>query len=431
MRESNRLTPREVKALKQIGRYADGGGLYLQVSQVVERTTKSWVFRYMLDGRARHMGLGSIDDFTLAEARERARKARQQVADGIDPVQVRQNDRAARLVEQSKRMTFEECAKAYMADKAREWTNAKHAKQWPATLAAYAYPIIGNLPVAAIDTAQVDRVLRPVWTKTPETARRLRSRIETVLNWATARGYRKGENPARWKGHLSFLLPANNHGQDHWPALPYDQIGEFMAELRQREGLSPRALELTILTGVRTNETIGAKWSEFDLHKKLWTVPKERTKGKSGKKFEHIVPLSNAAVAVLRNLSEKRIGNYVFPGSKSKHVSNMAMAMVVRRMNKQRGTAGLPKYVDPKENNREVVPHGFRSTFTDWVADRSNFDKETREFATGHAITDKTVAAYRRGTAVEKRRKLMDAWAGYCARPASGDVVQFRKGSAQ
>jgi integrase len=430
MRKSNKLSPRQVMALSDVGRYADGGGLYLQVSQVVERTTKSWVFRYMLDGRARHMGLGSIDDFTLAEARERARKARQQVADGIDPVQVRQDERSARLVEHSRRMTFEECAEAYMADKAREWTNEKHSKQWPATLKAYAYPLIGNLPVAAIDTDQVDKVLRPVWNKTPETARRLRSRIETVLNWATARKYRQGDNPARWKGHLEFLLAKNGHGQDHWPALPYDQIGEFMAELRKREGLSPRALELTILTGVRTNEAIGAKWSEFDLHKKLWNIPKERTKGKSGKKFEHIVPLSNAAATILRKLSEKQIGAYVFPGTKGKHVSNMAMAMVVRRMNSERGTAGLPKFVDPKEGDREIVPHGFRSIFSDWVGDRSGFDNETREFAIGHAITDKTVAAYRRGTAVEKRRKLMDAWAGYCSGPTSGKVLPLCKEKA-
>jgi integrase len=376
----------------------------------------------MLNGQARHMGLGSINDFTLAEARERARKARQQIADGIDPLRIKQDERAARLVEQSRRMTFQECAEAYIAAKASEWTNEKHAKQWSATLTTYAYPIIGKLLVDTIDLPQIEKVLRPVWDRTPETARRVRSRIEAVLDWATVRGYRKGENPARWKGHLSHLLPKNKHGKDHFPALPYDQIGEFMAELRKREGLPSRALELTILTGVRSNETLGAKWSEFDLKKKLWTVPKDRTKGGRGKKYEHLVPLSNAAVAILTKLPQ--IGEYVFPGTKAgQPISHPAMLVVVGRMNEDRGKAGLSLFVDPKEDNREIVPHGFRSTFSDWVGDRSGFDKETREFAIGHAITDKTVAAYRRGTAVEKRRKLMDAWAGYCARPPAGDNV--------
>jgi integrase len=427
MRKSNKLTPRTVSSLDEVGRYADGGGLYLQVAKSPERgrTTKAWIFRYMLDGRARHMGLGSIDDFTLAEARERARKARQQIADGIDPIQVKQDQRTARLLERAKQMTFQECAEAYMAAKGGKWTNERHRKQWSATLTTYAYPVIGKLPVGDVDTALVEKVLRPVFERVPETARRLRSRIEMVLSWATVAGYRKGDNPARWKDHLSHVLPESNHGHKHWPALPYDQVGEFMFELRNREGLSPRALELTILTGVRTNEMLGAKWSEFDLKKKLWTVPRERTKGKAGKKYEHIVPLSNVAMAILTKLSEQRIGDYVFPGAKKGGpISNMAMAMIVRRMNEERSKAGLSKFIDPKEDNREIVPHGFRSTFSDWVGDRSNFDRETREFAIGHAITDKTVAAYRRGTAVEKRRKLMDAWAGYCTRaPAAGDNV--------
>jgi integrase len=377
--------------------YADGGGLYLRADP---SGAKSWVFRYAIAGRQRDFGLGSAADFSLAEARDRALAARKLVADGQDPIEAKKAKRRAATVAGATAMTFQACAEAYIAAHRSGWRNPKHASQWPSTLATYVYPIFGALPVAAIDTGLVMKAIEPIWTEKTETASRVRGRIESVLDWATARGYRQGENPARWRGHLENLLPKKSKVRriEHHAALPYAEIAGFMVELRARDGIDARALEFTILTAARTGEVIGARWAEIDLQSRLWTVPAERMK--AGR--EHRVPLSEAAMALLAAL--KREGDRVFP------VSNVAMLMLLRRMG--RG---------------DLTAHGFRSTFSDWCAEQTNFPSEVREMALAHVVGDKVEASYRRGDLFEKRRQLAEAWAKYCEgeKPAESKVVRL------
>jgi integrase len=371
--------------------------LYLRVDP---SGAKSWVFRYAIAGRQRDLGLGSAADFTLAEARDRALAARKLVADGQDPIEAKEAKRRAAAVASATAMTFQACAEAYIAAHRAGWKNPKHAAQWPSTLSTYVYPIFGSLPVAAIDTGLVMKAIEPIWTEKPETASRVRGRIESVLDWAAAREYRQGENPARWRGHLENLLPKKSKVRrvEHHAALPYPEIADFMAELRSKDGIAADALEFAILTAARTGEVIGATWAEFDLEHRLWSVPGERMK--AGR--EHRVPLSEAAMAVLAAL--KREGDRVFP------VSNMAMNMLLRRMGKN----GL-------------TVHGFRSTFSDWAAERTNFPSEVRELALAHAVGNKVEAAYRRGDLFGKRRELAEAWAHYCEgeEPAESKVVRL------
>ena len=361
----------------------------------------------MLDGRPRFMGLGPTHTFSLKEARERARLARQQVKDGIDPIEARNQDRQRRRLEAAKAVTFKEACERYVAAYEAGWTNAKHVAQWKSTLAS-AYPTIGNLPVNNIDTGLVLKVLEPIWNAKPETASRLRGRIERVLAWATTRGYRVGDNPARWTGHLDELLPKRSkiRAVKHHPALPFDELPAFMAELRKREGISARGLEFTILTAARTGEVIGATWSEIDFATKTWTIPAQRMK--AGK--PHRVPLSDRAVAILDALPHEDGNEFVFIGGKAKApLSNMAMLELMKGMR--------PGY----------VPHGFRSTFRDWAAERTNYPNHIVEKALAHTVADKVEAAYRRSDLFEKRRKLMDAWAGFCAAPKTmGDLVPFK-----
>src|SRR5262245_58367308 len=324
-RELNKLSVAKVKSLKKRGFHSDGGGLYLAV---FPGGSKSWVFRFKENGKARDMGLGPVHTLTLAEARDKATECRKLRLNGIDPIARRKEDRAARAYEAAKAITFEQCRKAYIADQSGKRTNDRHRDQWPSTLEEYAYPIIGKLSARDIDTGLVVKVLKqektkdgktgPLWTMVPETASRLRGRIETVLNWATAHGHRRDQhgnalpNPARWKGNLDHLLPKRSKVRSikHFDAMPYGEVGAFMAELRQQEGVAPLALQFTILNAARTNETIEAKWSEFDPLRKLWTIPGERMK--SGR--EHRVPLSDAAMEILKRQTEASQGNYVFPG---------------------------------------------------------------------------------------------------------------------
>jgi integrase len=325
MRYTNRLTPLSVSRIKTPGLHHDGGGLYLQVTigagGVVNR---SWIMRYMLDGKARKMGLGPVSLVSLPEARERALAARKAVhLDHVDPREVRDQERAARRAEVARAMSFEECARAYIEAHQSSWSNARHRKQWPETLQAYVYPAIGPLPVASIDTPLILKVLEPLWRDKQETAARVRARIERVLSWATVRGYRQGDNPARWRGHLQHMLARRSkRGIRHLAAMPYGELAGFMRELRQREGVAPRALEFCILTAARTSEVLHATWDEIDLDAKVWTVPAERMK--AGK--EHRVPLSGRAVAILSVLPRK--GAYVFEG----HRAHMAMLKVLQRM---------------------------------------------------------------------------------------------------
>jgi integrase len=408
-REQKRLTVRTVEAIKKPGMHADGGGLYLHVGKL---GSKSWVFRWRRAGKLRDMGLGAVNTIGLAEARDRALEQRKRVYDGGDPIAERRAQRQAELVETAKVMTFRECAEAYIGSHQAGWRNPKHAAQWPSTLGTYVYPVFGSLPVAAIDTAFVMRAVEPIWTTKPETASRVRGRIESVLDWAAARGYRAGENPARWRGHLENLLPARGkvRAVEHHAALPYADLGAFMVELRQQDGVAARALEFAILTAARTGEVIGATWAEIDLEGRLWAIPAGRMK--AGR--EHRVPLSGAALAILRPLAEARSGEHVFPGMRSgRPLSQAAMLMLLRRMG--RG---------------DLTVHGFRSAFSDWCAERTAFPAEVREMALAHTVGDKVEAAYRRGDLFEKRRQLVEAWAAFCSAPtAGGRVVPIRAAS--
>jgi integrase len=391
----------------------DGYGLYLQVAK---GGSKTWVFRYRVNGKLREMGLGSIHTLSLAEARERARECRKLRLERKDPIEERRAQHQATALAAAKAMSFRQCAEAYISAHKAGWRNPKHASQWPTTLAAYVYPVFGDPPVQAVDTGLVMKAIEPIWNEKPETASRVRGRIESVLDWAAARGYRRGENPARWRGHLDQLLPAPSKAKrakrratgrsEHHPAMPYDEIAAFMKELAGRHGNAARALEFTILTAKRTEEVIGARHREFNLTEAVWTIPAGRMKGER----EHRVSLSAAAVAVLAQMEvdrQRRPDVFVFPGAKSGHgLSNMAMLKLLQK--------GM--------NRPDYTVHGFRSTFRDWGAECTSFPNEVLEMALAHVVDDKVEAAYRRGDLFAKRRQLADAWARYCAESArAGD----------
>lgn len=388
------LTARQVGTKKGPGLFADGGGLYLRIRGAHSR---SWIFRYQTRGRRRDMGLGATDVVTLAEARELALEARRAVARGVDPISARRRDRDRAATAAAKTMTFSECARAYIGAHEAGWRNAQHKYQWRQTIDSYVNPVFGSVPVQDVDLGMVMRVLEPLWTSKTETAKRIRGRIESVLDWATTRDFRKGDNPARWRGHLENLLPKPSkvRAVEHYAALPYAEIGTFMVELRQREGIAARALEFAILTAARTGEVIGARWDEIDNNERVWTIPAARMK--AGK--EHRVPLSDGALAIVEHMMSVRQNHFVFPGAKANQpLSNMAMLMMLRGM-------GHP----------DLTAHGFRSTFSDWCAERTSFPTEVREMALAHAVGDKVEAAYRRGDLFQKRRMIMDAWANFCA----------------
>jgi integrase len=408
-REAGKLAAVALRSLP-VGRHSDGGGLYLQVTQnAVGNKARSWLFRYSLAGKSREMGLGPLRTLGLAEARAKARELRKQVLDGEDPIAARNTRRQAATVEAATGMTFQACAEAYIEAHRAGWRNPKHAAQWPSTLKTYAYPVFGSLPVQAVDTGLVMKAVEPLWVTKTETASRVRGRIESVLNWAAARGYRDGQNPARWRGHLENLLPARSKVArvEHHAALPYAEIAEFMAELRSKEAIAASALEFAILTAAGTGEVIGATWAEFDLEHRLWSVSSERMK--AGK--ERRVPLSDAAMEIIEKMAAIRLSDYIFPGQRtSRPLSQMAMLMLLRRMG--RG---------------DLTAHGFRSTFSDWCAEQTNFPSEVREMALAHIVSDKVEAAYRRGDLFQKRRQLAEAWAHYCEgeEPAESKVVRL------
>jgi integrase len=406
-RPSNRLSAVEVRNVSQPGLYHDGDGLYLQVSPA---GTKSWIYKYMLGGRAREMGLGPLSLISLGEARSRAFEARKLRLDGIDPIGARRAKRDAAKLEAAKSVTFDACASAYIDAHKAGWRNVKHQDQWRNTLKTYAGPVFGDLPVQGVDVGLVMKVLEPIWHEKAETASRLRGRIEAVLDWATARGYRTGENPARWRGHLDKLLPARGKVRkvEHHAALPYRELPAFMTKLQAQEGIAARALEFLILTAVRTGEVIGARWDEFNLDEGLWTIPAARMK--AGR--EHRVPLSAPAAALIRKLKKLHIGEFVFPGQKlTRPLSNMAMLKTLERM-------GRP----------DLTVHGFRSTFRDWVAEQTNATSEVAEMALAHTVGDKVEAAYRRGDLFEKRRELMEAWASYCCKAPPSNAIAAATG---
>jgi integrase len=414
--------------------HADGSGLYLRVSTGSGGAlNRYWLFRYAdrATGKDRQLGLGPLHTISLAEARTMARDCRQLLLTGKDPVATRRAQEASQALGDAKVMTFDKCRDAYIAAHRPSWSNLKHAKQWETSLKTYVTPVFGHLPVASIDTGLVLKVIEPMWATKSETMSRLRGRIESVLDWAKVRGYRAGENPALWRGHLDHLLPAKakmRKGRKvHHPALPFPQMGAFMADLRSRSGIAARALEFTILTAARSEEVRGARWNEIDWATSTWLIPAERMKGR----VEHRVPLSEPALAILRAMQVvSGSTGYVFPGRRpGRPAGNLSLLEQIWRMSADRQAAGLAIYVDPQQSNREVVPHGFRSTFRDWAAERTNFPRELAEKALAHTIGDEVERAYQRGELLEKRRQMMDAWAEYCGMsPASrGEVVPLRK----
>ena len=410
-RRLSRLTAKEIAAKRTPGSYADGAGLYLQVGPTL---TKSWLFCYALNGRAREMGLGPLHTVTLAEAREKAKRQRALLLDGIDPLEAKKAGRTALAAERARTVTFAECAKQYIEAHRADWKNSKHAEQWTATLATYAEPVFGNLPVQDVDTALVVKALEQIWTKKPETASRVRSRIENVLSFATVAKYRAGDNPARWRGHLDQVLPRLDRRKrvKHHPALPYAAINKFVLDLRAQEGTPARALEFTILTAARTGEVIGARREEFDLDAAdgaTWTIPAARMKSQR----EHRVPLAPRAVEVVREAFKEK-GKLLFRGRwPEEPLSNMAMLEVLRRM------------------HADLTVHGFRSTFRDWAAETTAHPRDVCEAALAHVVGNQTEAAYQRGDLFVKRRRLMQQWARYCEKPAlPAKVLPMRAGKS-
>ena len=402
-----RLKDVTVRKATKPGMLADGGGLYLRIGPT---GGKSWVFRYRRAGRLHDVGLGPLHTVGLAEARQNALAHRQARLNGIDPLERRRAGRAAAVLDAARAISFAACAQQYVDSHKAGWRSAKHAAQWPASLDVYVYPVFGSLSVQAIDVGLVLKVIEPIWTVKPETASRVRGRIESVLDWATARGYRNGENPARWRGHLENLLPKKSKVRrvEHYAALPYAEIAEFMVGLRQQEGIAARALEFAILTAARSGEVLGARWNEINLAERLWTISAERMK--AGR--EHRLPLSDAALSVVERMAALRQGDFVFPGAKAgRPISDPAMRVLLRRIG--RG---------------DFTVHGFRSAFRDWCAEATNFPSEVAEMALAHVVGDKVEAAYRRGDLFEKRRQLAAAWARYCDTPAAeGRVVPLRQ----
>jgi integrase len=387
------------------GFYPDGGGLYLQVTTSGGR---SWIFRYRMDGKQREMGLGSVLAVSLAQARKAAAEYRDMVKAGTDPIDAREAKRAELAAERQKArgvLTFDQAAEAHIAAHRHEWRNEKHGGQWVATLKEYASPHFGSIPVNRIDTADILRALTPIWTAKTETATRVRGRIEKVLDWARVAGYREGENPARWRGHLehSLAAPSKVAKTKHHAALPWRQIGDFMTDLRKREGVAARALEFAILCASRSGEVRMASWDEFDLAGRVWTIPAARMK--AGR--EHTVPLSGRAIELLQQMPRIEGCQWAFPGAKDQPLSDMSLTAVLRRM----GVA--------------VTAHGFRSSFRDWCAESvaNSFPREVAEHALAHQLPDRVEAAYQRGTLFDRRVMLMAAWGDYCAKPSAATAT--------
>lgn len=410
-RAIGKLSALAVARTTKPGYLGDGGGLYLQVTA---SGAKSWIFRFKspVTGKTCEMGLGAFASVPLIRSRALAASSREAVAAGRDPKLERDAARAAARAQASGTRTFAQCSAAYIDAHRAGWRNDKHAAQWASTLTTYADPVFGTTPVQEINTAMVLRVLEPIWRTKPETASRLRGRIESVLAWATTHGYRRGDNPASWRGHLDNLLPARAavRAVEHHAALPYAQMHEFMADLRTRDGMAARALVFAILTAARSGEVRGATWDEIDLPGKTWTVPASRMKARR----EHRVPLSDGAVALLTALPRMADTNLVFPAPRGGLLSDMTLTAVLRRMSRA-----------------DVTCHGFRSTFRDWAGETTAFPREVIEHALAHQLKDKAEAAYQRGDLLAKRARLMQAWADYCNRTATeGTIITLRGAEA-
>lgn len=402
------LSPAAIKTKAKYrtpGRYADGGGLYLQVAKrpgatanskgewALSSVTRSWLYQYSSSGKVRQMGLGSLNQVTLAQARKRAEAARHKISEGIDPLDERQAERRATTSELAKALSFEIFSAEYIATHSPAWRNEIHRRQWTSTLRTYAYPVIGKMSVATIEAADVLRVLNPIWRTKQETADRVRGRIEKILHAAKAAGLRSGDNPAVWQNHLSHLLPARRRTEKHHPAMDYKQLPDFVRSLSKRDGIAPRALEMLILTVARTGSLIGMHDSELDLRNAhTWTIPASRMKG--GK--EHVVPLPARAMQIIAAMPREKNNHFIFVGQKSGgHLSNMAMLELMKKI-----APGC-------------VPHGFRSSFNDWASEQTDAKHIVVEMCMAHTIKDKTEKAYRRGDLLDMRRALLEEWAKY------------------
>jgi integrase len=390
-RQIHRLSAREVATKRESGLHADGGGLYLVVDK---GGSKRWTFLFRWEGKRTEMGLGGLQSVPLARARELGADCRATLAKGLNPV-------SERKAVKSTVPTFGAYADEFVAMKGAGWRNARHRAQWTMTLTNYA-ALLRNMPIDAIATEHVLAALKPLWLTRAETASRLRGRIEIILDAARASGHRTGENPARWRGHLDHLLPKRGRLRGHHKAMPFDDVSAFVKTLRSMEGFSPLALEFAILTAARTGEVLGAQWEEIDIGERLWIVPPERMKAG----IEHRVPLCDRAMEIVRKMEESRDSAFLFPGRKSGcPLSPTALIIVLRRA------------------NLDVTVHGFRSAFRDWCGERTAFPRDVAEAALAHAVGDETERAYRRGDALEKRRKLMDAWAKFCEPKRASNVV--------
>lgn len=400
-RSVEKLSALAVNKATKPGYYGDGAGLYLQISK---SSTKSWIFRFTLAGKQREMGLGALHTIGLADARAKAKECRAVLLTGQDPLEARNAAKLTNALERAKMITFDQCASAYIAAHRGGWKNAKHAAQWENSLSTYAGPIIGTLPVATVDTALIVKVLSPIWQTKTETATRVRGRIESVLDWATVSKYRVGENPARWRGHLENLLadPSKMSRVVHHPALPWEEVAQFMVRLRGAQGMAARAVAFAILTAARSGEARGAVWGEINLKEATWTVPAARMK--AGR--EHRVPLSTTAMDLLNDLP--RGHGFIFPGSREgTALSDMSLTAVLRRLGRH-----------------DITVHGFRSTFRDWCSESVGnvFPREVCEHALAHSLPDKVEAAYRRGDLLPKRKLLMQAWSDFCANTTKNEI---------
>jgi integrase len=405
-REQNRLSAKGIAALKAPGRYPDGGGLYLQVSP---SGTKSWLFRFERDGRERMFGLGSFRTFSLQEAREGARKARQQVQYGTDPIEAKRQRREDARREAALRVTFREAAERYIEENEASWKSPVHRAQWRQTLREYCYPKIGTMSVASIGRADVLQCLTPIWTTKNATASRLRARIENILNWAVANGYReKGENPAAWDILKHALPKVAKSAKKHHAAMPYKDLPAFMVELRTRGGVAARALEFTILTALRTGEVLNATRSEIDFEERVWTIPASRMKAE----VEHKVPLAPRVLEILTDLPSEANNPYVFVGDRPLHpLHGRSLFCLLRR-----------------DLGSGLTVHGFRSSFSDWAHERASTDNFTIEMALAHKVGNAVTQAYLRSTLFAKRRNLMEAWSAFCGgETEAANVVQFNK----
>lgn len=418
-KKAKELSALSVAKIKGNGRHAVGGvnGLHLRIVN----DSRAWVLRVVVGQRfdengkqqlhRRDIGLGSYPEVSLAEARAKAHEMKAQIRNGNDPIQQKQDQLQALRIQKLRNRTFRECAQIVIANKSRELKNQKHIAQWSTTLETYIYPILGDISISTITKVDIAEVLRPIWIEKNETAKRIRGRIETIFDYAKAMEYFEGDNPAEWKGNLEPILGNLKHESRPHPSLPYDQVSTFLQHLRQKDGISPKALEFAILTACRSGEIFGATWQEIDFKSKVWTIPKERMKAEK----EHRVPLSESAMELLKSVqADTRPQSYIFPTPRGGGMlSDMSLTALIKRMHEQKLKENGLGYIDPKQN-RVITTHGFRSTFRDWSADQTDYPREVCEHVLAHKLPDEVEAAYLRGAYLEKRKGLMEDWANFC-----------------